>query len=359
MSRIPKRRRSLRILKNYLLITAGCLLLAFGDAAFLEPLGLVNGGIISIGIILQKGVADPFWGGTPIVDYVTWGAQLILLGVSFLCLGKKFTLHTMYATLIYPLFFMLLYRVPVATSTLNGELVSLGKFIGEQLELQIVGNVAGGQVEMVTDYSLRILAGLAGGACVGIGVGVTYLGDGSTGGLDVVSVIIARHTPVKESVSAFVIDAILIFVGLIWLHNLPNALIGILSAFICALGVQYVYVNVNGYVIADIVSEHPDEIMNYVHQEMDHGSTLIEITGGYSGAKKQMLRVAFNRRELYDFKYFLAKVDPTAFVTFTQASMINGEGFDPLLSARMKAEMRIEESSQKKAAEKTKRGKHE
>ena len=57
-----------------------------------------------------------------------------------------------------------------------------------------------------------------------------------------------------------------------------------------------------------------------------------EVTGGYSNKEKVLLRVAFSRRELFPFRSFIASVDPRAFVTFTKASMINGEGFDPLTS---------------------------
>ena len=318
----------LRTAQKLLFIIGGSFLLAFGDAAFLEPLGLVTGGVISVGIIVQ------YYVSFPIVDFVTWGLQITLLIVSFIFLGKKFTMHTILATLLYPLFFTLLYRIPVY------EGLSIGRLIASQLTGQVVTSVdfANGTFITTNDYALRILAGLAGGGSVGLGVAICYFGDGSTGGLDVISVIIARKTPIKEALSAFIFDASLVIAGMICMRDVPNGLVGILSAFVCAMAVQFVYVNANAYVIADIVSVEYEKIMEYVHTEMDHGSTLIEAQGGYSGTKHPLLRVAFNKRELYDFKYFIAKTDPKAFVTFTQASMITGEGFDPLQTPRNRLE---------------------
>ena len=323
MAKRMDKQKILHVAKNLFFIIVGCFLLAFGDAAFIEPLGLVTGGIISVGVIIQHFVTT-----FQIVDIVTWALQIILLVVSWFFLGKKFTLHTLLASLLYPLFCTLLYRIPIVDG------LSIGRAIAAQLMQPLVAESG----SIVTNYALTLLGGIAGGACVGLGVGLTYYGDGSTGGFDVISVILARKTPVKEALSAFVIDATLVIIGMAVIQDIPNGLIGVLSAFVCALMVQYVYVNATAYVIADIVSDKYEEIMAYVHETMDHASTVIDATGGYSGMNRKILRVAFSRRELHDFKYFIGQTDPRAFVTFTNASMINGEGFDPLVRAKKQAE---------------------
>ena len=303
------KRRVMKVLKNYSLILLGCFLLAFGDVAFLVPLNLVTGGVASVGVIVQwlvKQAGSDF----QVVDIITWGSQIILLIVSFIFLGKKFTLHTLFASIMYPAFLTIIYRF------------HLGDFIADQLV------ATAGDTDAL---SKALLAGIFGGAFVGGGVAITYFGDGSTGGFDVISVIIARHSSIKEAVSAFFIDGTLVVIGMICMKDIPLGLIGILSALVCALVVQYAYVNANSYVIADVDSSKYEEIMEYVHKEMEHATTVIDATGGYTGADRKILRVAFNKRELYDFRYFIGQADPEAFVTFTQASMINGEGFDPLV----------------------------
>jgi uncharacterized membrane-anchored protein YitT (DUF2179 family) len=316
------KREVLKIVRNYILILLGCALLAFGDVAFITPLHLVTGGVLSVGVIVQYFV-DLSGATFQVYDIVAWILQVILLVVGFFFLGKKFTLHTLFASLMYPAFLTIFSRF------------HLTDFVSNQLINPNGDNTA-----------LTILAGIFGGAFVGAGVAVTYFGDGSTGGFDIVSIILAKYTPVKEASSAFMIDGTLVIIGMICMKDIPLGLIGILSALVCALVVQYSYVNANSFVIADIVSEKYEEIMQYVHEKMDHATTVINATGGYTGTDRKILRVAFSKRELFSFKAFIAECDPKAFVTFTQASMINGEGFDPLV-AKVKLAVKLHKKNEK------------
>lgn len=303
--------KPLSLLIKYSLLTLGCFLLAFGDAAFISPLGLVTGGVLSIGVIVQHFVnlaGCNFY----VVDIVTWILQVMLLVVSFIFLGKVFTLRSTFATLLYPALFTLLTRVPV----ING--LSLGNYIAQYFLVD------------PKDWGLFILAALAGGVLVGAGVATCYHAGGSTGGLDVISAILARKTPIKEGVSALVIDGTIVIIGIFVMRDVRSGLVGVLGAFACALAVQYIYVQFDTYIIADIISCKHKEIQDYVHKTMDHATTVFHVVGGYTNEDKVLLRVAFARRELLSFRAYIASVDPRAFVTFTKASMINGEGFDPL-----------------------------
>ena len=296
--------------KKYLILTLGCLVLAFGSAAFISPLGLVTGGVLSIGVIIQHFIylaGSDFYA----VDIITGAAQVVLLLISFLVLGKKYTIRTIYTSLLYPLLFSLFTRVQM----IDG--LSLGNYICRLFD--------------PADFGQLILAALAGGVLVGIGVATCYHAGGSTGGLDVICTIIARNTPVKEAAASFTLDATLVLIGVIATRDVRIALVGVIGAFACALAIQYVYVNAESFIIADIISVEYEKIQEYVHKNMDHATTVIDVTGGYSGEGKKLIRVAFSSRELFAFRDYIGTVDPRAFVTFTKASMINGEGFDPLV----------------------------
>jgi len=304
----------LRVVHEYVLLILGVFLLAFGGACFISPLGLVTGGMLSVAVIVQHFIGSSF----NVIDIVTWILQILMIGLSFIFLGKKFTLRSIFTMILYPALLSLFTRIPV------GGYSGLGEYIARYFV------TAEG-----SDWALRTLAGIAGGACIGAGVGVCYYAGGSTGGFDIISVIIARHSPIKEAASSFFIDALLVLLGIILMRDVVNGLIGVLSAFVCALAVQYIYVNSAGYVIADIISSEHEAIQKYVYETMERTTTIIEATGGYSKEGKTMLRVAMSKRELADFRSFIGKVDPRAFVTFTQASMINGEGFSPLINQRL------------------------
>ena len=100
-----------QVLINYFLITFGCLILAAGTVAFLLPLDLVTGGVSGVSVILNHYLEPIF--GFPTQDIIAWIVQVILLVTSFIFLGKKFTLHTIYATLLYPAFLTLFMRTHV------------------------------------------------------------------------------------------------------------------------------------------------------------------------------------------------------------------------------------------------------
>ena len=308
------KKKALDLSKKYALLTIGCIALAAGSIMFLTPFNLVTGGIFSIAIITQHFInasGSDFYA----IDIVTWIAELLMLVLSFFVLGKTYTLRSLFATLLYPALITLFSRVPM----INGQTLA-------QYFVVVFQNHASGD----PDWGLRILAGLAGGVFIGFGVGTCYLGGGSTGGLDVIASIFAKYTPIKEGSMTFILDGVLVVLGIIILRDLPNGIVGVLSAFTCALVVQYSYVRGNRFVIADIISYEPDKIRKYVEETMDRTTTLINVTGGYSGENRTLIRVAFSKSELPGFRAFIAMVDPRAFVTFTQAAMINGEGFDPL-----------------------------
>ncbi len=298
----------LRILRNYSLVLLACVVLSFGDAAFITPCNIISGGVASIGIIANH-YLEPLLGfdtNSMVVAIV----QVVLLIVGFLILGKEFAMKTAFASLVYPAIFALFMWLD----------------IGNALGLSVMyERVASG------DVGYSILAGLFGGALVGTGVALGYLGNGSTGGLDVISGIIAKYNDVKQDVSGFIIDATLVIVGIFVYRNIVSGLIGILSAFACALAVQYIYISLNSYVIVDIISDKVEEIKTYIHQEMEHATTIVDVEGGYTGEKRTMIRVVIYHEEQAELRQLVADVDPKAFMSITTAKAINGEGFEPLM----------------------------
>ena len=328
------KKHTLDLVRKYALLTLGCFLLAFGSVAFLTPFDLVTGGVFSIAIISQHFVTvagSDFY----IIDIITWSAEILMLILAFVALGKTYALRSLFATLLYPAFVTFMGRVPIIDGqTIAQYFVNVfnsHSFI-TYLDPSVISSLPAGV--QLADWGLRILAGLAGGVFIGLGVAICYSAGGSTGGLDVISSLIAKYTPVKEGTTTFIIDSILVILGIILLRDLPNGLIGVLSAFMCALVIQFAYVSTNKFVIADIISSESDQIRKYVEQVMDRTTTIIDVTGGYTGEKRKLLRVAFAKNELPAFRAFIASVDPRAFVTFTQAAIINGEGFEPLSSRK-------------------------
>jgi uncharacterized membrane-anchored protein YitT (DUF2179 family) len=294
-------------IRNVLYVLIGCFIVAFADAAFLTPANIVSGGVVSVGIIVNYYVeaATNF----NCTDIVVAGVQIILWLVGLFLLGKKFSINTLVASLSYPIFYSLLHRFNIASV----------------LGIDVLFEEVNGAIPTAN----LILAGLFGGFLVGAGVAIAYLGNGSTGGFDIVSFIIAKYSDMKQDVSGFIIDSSLIVIGMICMKNITLGLIGILAALACAVAVQYIYVNADTFIIVDIISDKFEEIQEYIHKELDHGTTVLDTTGGYTGEKRKMIRVVIYKVETTELRNKIALIDPKAFVSFTQAKTINGEGFEP------------------------------
>lgn len=316
------KQQALTLARNLILLTIGCFALAFGDAAFLIPCNIVSGGVTGLAIVINYYIEGAT--GFDSVDIVVASLQVILFIIGLIVLGKKFSIHTLYASLLYPLFLALIYRLGWADFIV--------KAVTEQ---DVVNNVAIGE-----NLTRTFLAGIFGGFFVGAGVALCYLGDGSSGGFDVISFIVAKYTDMKEDVSGFIIDGLIIVAGAICMWNeineVPHALIGLCSALTCALAVQFIYVHAGKSIIVDIISDKFDEIADFIHVDLGRGTTLIDTVGGYTGENRKLVRVVLSRKEMDLLREFISKTDPTAFVTFSEAYSVNGEGFRPWVQRKKK-----------------------
>jgi len=309
---------------DILLVILGCFVMAIGDALFIAPCGIISGGISSVGIIVNYLIETAT--GFKCTDIVVAIAQVSMWLIGLVIVGKKFSAHTLVAMVVYPLVFSIIYRLDLGT------LVGMGDIYEKALS----GGADG--------VGSLLLCAVAGGILCGAGVALAYKGNGSTGGFNIISYIIARYSEIKEGTSSFVIDSILIVLGAFIRLNEPNnfvlTTIGILCAVCCAIAIQIMYVNATSFVICDIVSDKYEEINEYIINEMEHTTTMFDAVGAFTGENRKLTRVVINEVETTELQQFIASVDPRAFVSFTKAKTINGEGFEPFYIRRKKKKLR-------------------
>lgn len=294
-------------IKHILLCILGSFVLAFATAVFLTPADVVAGGISGIGIIINHYLGNPNFN---VVDIVVWSFNIVLFIVSFIFLGKKFTIHTLIATFAFPAFLTLIMR----TGMFN--------FISEYF------NVADPRNDY---YMALLLGGVFGGLFVGLGVALTFLGDGSTGGLDVLCFICYKYLHIKVSITSFLFDGIIIFTSAFVIpEHVISAFVGVLSALISAIVIEVMYVSTNNACIIDIVTTHYKEIDNYIIKVLDRTSTIIDAEGGYSKKNYKLVRFVVDKRSLPEVRNQIAKIDNKAFVTVSSANLVLGEGFLPI-----------------------------
>ncbi len=307
----PRGRRDVwRFIKNTILVVLGTGVLAFGTGLFIIPFNLVTGGVSGLGIILAKVIPD----ATPLIG--AWTADTyasILVWVLFffglIFLGKHFALQTLISTIVYP--FFLSFGVWLSGSDIWGGFFNLNS-------------------PMYTQYAnvSIILATVFGGVCVGVGSALTFIGGGSTGGSDIIPLVICKFfRKLSTSMMIFLTDGSIVLLGMFASGNLVISLLGIVAAFICAIVVDKLFLGESSAFIAQVVSSKCDLINQAIIKQMNRTTTISRVRGGYTGDEREMIMVTFSVRQYSIFSAIVSSIDSGAFVTLHRAHEISGDGW--------------------------------
>lgn len=275
--------------RDYLLITLGALLQALAIRLFLVPAGLVNGGISGISQIINH------YTGWPIGLMIFLGnLPLFILGWRYLG-GRRFAMRTAYAVIAISVFTdLLVFFLPE-----NG---------------------------LTTDLVLNTLYG---GVTSGIGYGLVYRGQGTSGGSDILARILNNWRGITISQSYLLTDSLIMFIGGLT-YSWENALYAIVMLYISGIAAEVAMEGANVVRTAMIVTAHPQEVTHQVLETMDRGLTILSGKGGYTGTERSVLYTVVTRSEVNQLKALVREADPTAFIVIGQAHEVLGEGFRPL-----------------------------
>ena len=288
--------------RNILLTVVGTLILSFGAAIFLLPFELVTGGVSGLAIVIKALIPSDLISVDLLVTILSW--TLFLLGLIFL--GKDFAAKTLVSTIVFPLGISLFMKL-ASPDVLGGVLCMTAT---KYAELPL------------------ILSATVGGAFVGTGCAITFLSGGSTGGVDIIAFLLCKiFKRLKSSVAIFLVDAVIVLLGVFLLRDLVLSLLGVLSAMISAVMVDKIFLGGSSAFVAQIVTDHGEEVNRAIIDEAGRTSTIFEARGGYSGMDKKMLTVTFNMRHYRRLMDVIRRADPAAFITIWRAHEIHGEGW--------------------------------
>jgi uncharacterized membrane-anchored protein YitT (DUF2179 family) len=272
----------LRGFVEYALLVAGSFAVAVGFNLFLNPNRLASGGVAGISTIVEH-----FTGWEPAVTQ--WALNIPLMMAGWLILGGKFGIRTVLGSLLLPLFVLLT-----------------------------------GGWQPLTDHLL--LAALYGGMCVGAGLGLVFRGRASTGGLDLAAQIIHKWTGLSLGYAVAVLDGLVIVTaGLVF--SPENALYALIGLVVTSKTVDVVQIGFADSKMVFIISRKQAEIREKILHDMDRGLTRLTGYGGYTGESREILMVVVSRREVTRLKNMVKAVDPRAFIVFSSATEVLGEGF--------------------------------
>lgn len=306
MAKTAHKEQIIKSIKNTLLVILGTLVVALGTELFIIPADLDIGGLSGVAIVLK-------YAGVPvepelIITIFNW--VLFFLGLIFL--GWRFSAQTLCSTITYPIGLYLI------------------KFITAKMDFLVLVNAPSleGNVAFIS-----LLSSVFGGLLVGSGCAITFLGGGSTGGVDVITFIICKYIKrIKSSQMIFIIDALIVLLGFIVNpnHDIALCLEGVFSAFVAATVIDKIFIGSSKMFVANIITDKYEEINSDIIKRIDRTTTIFDIVGGYTKKNKKMLMVSFSMSDYNEVIRIVYEKDRSAFMTISRAHEIKGEGFDPL-----------------------------
>ena len=283
----PVKRIGRAEINNFLLVTLGTVLTAVGIYFFKFPNNFSTGGVSGISILLGRLV--PFL--SPAVTM--WAINLILLLVGFLFFGRGFGLMTAYCSMLYS-FLTWLFEV----------IYPMTQPFTDQPFLELC-------------FAMMLPA---------VGSAILFNCNASSGGTDIVAMILKKYTSLDIGKALLVSDA-LIAASACFVFGIRTGLFSLLGLVIKAFVVDSVIESINLCKYFSIVTACPDAICDYVIREMNRSSTVIAAVGAYSHEDRKVIMVACRRSEAVKLRHFIKTVDPKAFMFITNTSEIIGKGF--------------------------------
>jgi len=278
-----------KIIKDYSLVTLGALVQALAMRLFLIPGELVSGGISGLAQILNS------FTGWPIGLMVFIGnVPLFVLGWRYLG-GRRFALRTAVAVGLFSLF----------------------------TDLLVIFIPAQG---MTQD---NVLNALFGGVLLGIGLGLVYLGQGTSGGSDILGRILNSKLGISISQAYLITDTLVVLGGGLS-YTWEKALYGLIVIYVSGLAAEAVSEGSGIFRETIIISSQPEQVAERLMTILERGVTVLPGTGAYTGVERPVLYCVITRAEVNQLKTLVKEIDPKAFIVIGSAHEVLGEGFKPL-----------------------------
>lgn len=268
---------------DYTMIIVGSFIMAYAIKNIYDPVSLVTGGVSGIAIIAKEVAQIPLW-----ITNTVLNTPLFLFAIKFK--GWKFIRKTLVATIAMSLSLYLIPEAPILMDDL-------------------------------------FLASLFGGIISGIGAGLVFLNNATTGGTDMLAALIQwkmKHYSIAQILQ--VVDAVVVLAGAT-IFGLRFALYALIAIYALAKVSDGMIEGLKFSKIAYIVSEKNEEIAKAVMERLERGVTGIDATGMYSGDRKKMLYCVVNKKEIIQIKEIVEEFDSNAFVIVSDAREVLGEGF--------------------------------
>jgi len=290
-------------IKDYVFITMGLILYSFGFTFFLMPYEIVTGGVAGIAAIVEYASQFPN-------QYTYFLVNFALLVMALRILGIKFLIKTIYAILM--LTFLL------------------------ALMKELVPRDAAGNMHKILGEGQDFMSLIIGCTMTGSALGIVFVNNGSTGGTDIIAASVNKFYNMSLGTVLVFVDFIIIgscmfipqFGSLI--ERTTMVVFGLCTMVIENFMLDYIYNRQRSSVQFMIFSEKWQEIANAIGTKMDHGVTILDAHGWFSGKERKVLCILAKKNESLPIFRLIKMIDPHAFVSQSAVIGVFGEGFDQI-----------------------------
>lgn len=300
LNSIPGGERSKKDTVIYcLLLNFGILLIAAGVFFFKGPNNFATGGVSGIAIILTKyvTVSVPFL-SLPVLNFIL---NVLLLIIGFIFLGKGCTLRTAYCSVMYTV-----------------EMYAM-EWIMRACGLEFTDGSLTSQKFLEFIYAMLL---------TGIGSAILFNCHASSGGTDIVALIVKKYAKLDIGKALLVTD-LLIAASTFIIFDVTTGLYSVLGLFVKSFLVDGVIENIGKSKFVTVITSDPEKISPFIIEGLHRSYTSYKAKGGYTGEQKTILIVVCKRKEAYKLKIKIHFADPAAFVILTDTNEILGKGFRP------------------------------
>jgi len=273
--------------QDYVFVTLGSLITAIALDMFLIPNKIIAGGVSGLATIVYYMFHLPVG-----LQMLAYNVVLFILG--FKLLGLHFGFKSVYSAIalsVFIDFFSLIVKIPVPDLS-----------------------------------SEALLAPIYGGALAGLGMGMVFWRGASTGGTDIIALIINKYTNISSGTGLMITDT-LITTFAIFVFGPVKAMYGILTIFVTSKIIDTVLEGVESTRSIMIISDKMDEIKKMILEDLERGATIIKAVGAYTNTERSILWAVVRRREIAVLRRYIHKIDPRAFIVIFKNSEVFGEGF--------------------------------
>ena len=293
-------------------LLGGCFVFALGAVMFAEPYGFAPGGTYGLSMVFHH-----LWGWETEVTALCMDVPLLLLGIYFL--GGMFGVKTVICTFAIPIFMWLIHNTYGYNALLEPE-INVSALIEQGVEPR-------------TLLKEQLLSAIFGGIVYGIGIGMIFKARATSGGSDIISMILNKYTHISLGTLVIIVDCTITLSTVVAFGDWRLPMYSWIIVFIEGKVIDLIVEGASMHKTLMIITEQVEPIKNVILNEINRGATLFPAVGMYKGEQRNVIYTILTRQEMITLRHRIADIDPDAFINIIDSKEILGRGFKSIKEA--------------------------